>query len=275
MHRPLLAALLALLLTLGGCSAVLPADGPEEGTTPTSTAAPVPVGDGAPLPPGVTPSSVNASRLVAATTDGITGENVGFQFDEREARPEFSLGTVYVGPRVTVESVAVDRYTVRIERVSERGGGLSVETFENATYATPDQVYRYDGENLTVRPLEPEAVGRPSALVAGCVRTYLDVEEVRVTRVGEGAVRIEGEGTRAVNGTDYSVSAVVGENGVVRSFEAIYTHDGRVQFATFTLERGGAFSPPEWYDPAAVTATPTDRAESATPDSTNTTATPA
>lgn len=258
MHRALLVVLLGCLVALAGCGAILPGGGSPSDPRTTSTATPAPVPDvgATSLPPGVRPDGVNATVLARTTARSVRGETVRFQFDEREARPEFSLGTVYVGPRVTVESVAPRRYTVRVEEVNERGGGLSVETFENATYATPERVYRYDGANLTtVR--DERARGRPARLVAGYVGTYLDVETVQVRRLGDGRVSIEGEGGPSVNGTDYSVRAVVGPDGVVQSFEGIYTRDGRVQFATFSLTEGGVFTPPEWFDESRVTGTST------------------
>ncbi|MFC7227657.1 hypothetical protein N0B31_09610 [Salinirubellus salinus] len=262
---------LFVLLALAGCGAVLPGGGPSAATTPTATPAPVPVDDGETrtLPPGVGPERVDAARLAEVTARSVRGETIRFQFDQREARPEFSLGTVYVGPRLTVEAVAADRYTVRVEEVNERGGGLSIETFENATYVTPDGTYRYDGENVTVAGAE-DAYGRPSRLAATYVETYLDVETVEVRRLGNGSVVVEGEGGQAVNGTDYSVRAVVGPDGVVRSFEGIYTRDGRVQFATFSLSPRDAFQPPEWYRAATVTASPTATAATAVPATTAT-----
>lgn len=247
---------LALLLALAGCGAVLPGGGSSGATTPTASPAPVPVGDGESLPAGVGPERVNASILAERTARHVRGETVRFQFDEREARPEFSLGTVYVGPRVTVRAVAADRYSVRVEEVNERGGGLSVETFGNATYVTSARVYRYDGENVTARGDGEAAYGRPARLASEYVATYLDVQDAQVRRLGDGSVVVEGEGGRRVNGTDYSVRAVVGPDGVVRSFEGIYTRDGRVQFATFSLTETDAFTPPEWLDGANVS-TPT------------------
>jgi hypothetical protein len=275
MRRSSLVAVV-LLLALAGCSAVLPGGGADTGTTPTATPAPIPVGDGASLPPGVDPERLNATVLARTTARQVEGETVRFEFDEREARPEFSLGTVYVGPRVTVESVATDRYSVRVEQVSERGGGLMVATFQNATYVTPDGAFRYDGANLTAVAADGRE-GRPSRLVARYVDTFLDVERASVRQLPNGSVLVEGEGGRTVNGTDYSVSALVGSDGVVRRFEAIYTRDEQVQFATFTLEERDVFRPPEWYDPANVThtptAVPTERTESAT-GAPNATATP-
>jgi hypothetical protein len=254
---------LALLLALAGCGTVLPGGGSSGATTPTASPAPVPVGDGESLPPGVGPDAVDASVLAEATARHVRDETVRFQFDEREARPEFSLGTVYVGPRVTVRAVAADQYSVRVEEVNERGGGLSVETFGNATYVTPEWVYRYDGENVTASGDSEAAYGRPSRLASEYVATYLDVADVQVRRVGDGTVVVEGEGGRRVNGTDYSVRAVVGPDGVVRSFEGIYTRDGRVQFATFSLTETDAFTPPEWLDGANVS-TPTRTATATT-----------
>jgi hypothetical protein len=261
---------LALLLALAGCGGVLPGGGgPSATTTPTATPAPVPVDDGGSLPPGVGPERVDASLLAQTTARRVRGETVRFQLDRRVARPEFSLGTVYAGPRVTVEAVAADRYTVRVEEVSERGGGLSVERLENATYVTPDGTYRFDGANVTVGT-DDDAYGRPSRLAATYVETYLDVETAQVRRLENGSVVVEGEGGQAVNGTDYSVRAVVGPDGVVRSFEGIYTREGRVQFATFSLSPAGVFQPPEWYRAANVTVSPTPTATTAAPATTAT-----
>jgi len=241
-------AALALLVSLVGCGAILPGGGGAGGPgTPTATAAPVPVGSGADLPPGVSADAVDVARL-ADTTAGVLAEGpVRFRLDQREARPEFSLGTVYVGPRVTVVAAGPERYLVRAEEVNERGGGLTVETFENATYITGDGTYRYDGENLTRAGAEG-TVGRPERLLRGYLATYLDVRKVRVSSTGDGSVLVEGEGGRSVDGTDYSVRAVVDEDGLVRSFEAIYTRENRVQFASYSLSPGEPLSPPEWYE---------------------------
>ena len=272
MHRAGHALVLATLLVLAGCGAVLPGGGGPDDTDSTATVTPVavPTSEAPSLPPGVREDGVNATLLAETTARSVRGETVRLQFDEREARPEFSLGTVYVGPRVLVRSLAPDRYSVRVTEVNERGGGLSVETFGNATYVTPERSYRYDGENVTWGP-SAGAFGRPSRLTAGYVGTYLDVASVGIRRLGNGSVLVEGEGGRSVNGTDYSVRAVVGPDGVVRSFEGIYTRDGRVQFVTFSLSETDAFTPPEWFQDADVTASPTptdgagERTATATP----------
>jgi hypothetical protein len=221
-------------------------------STGTVTPAPIPDDTALPLPAGVQSDNVKVSILAAETAQTVENQNVRVQFDGREARPEFSLGTVYVGHRVRVDASTQDRYSVRVEKVNERGGGLSISTLENSTYVTPEGIYLYDGANVTMMA-ERASPDRPAALAARYVRTYLDVEQITVSLQENGTVVLEGQGTRSVNGTDYSVRATLTEDGVVRRFEAIYTRDGRVQFAAFSLEPRGVFSVPDWYEGANAT----------------------
>lgn len=221
---------------------------PSATQTQTVTPAPVPsesasvVGTNPRLPPG-TRDGLDVRTLAANTARAVPGGS--WRLDRLEARPEFSLGTTYVGPRLTANVSGPERYTLRRSVVNARGGGLSLETFENATYVTPEGVYQYDGNVTVTREVDPVDENRPARLAAGYVRRYLDVERANVTRTRDGAV-VEGVGTRTVTGTEYAVRAVVTGEGVVVRFTAVYARDGVVRIVSFGLERDSTFTPPAW-----------------------------
>jgi hypothetical protein len=245
------AVLLVLTAGCGGTPGAGTGSGPEDspgvGATvtpaPVPTATPAPTATPTPLPPGVGPDVVDADRL-ATTTAGLDGE-YAFTFDRLESRPEFSLGTVYVGPRLRAE-VGASGYTLSRLVHNARGGGLELSTFRNATYVGPDRVVEYDGNRTRTRERRAADTGVPAALLVGYVRTYLAVGNVTVERLGDGSVRLLGDAPTRVDAADYSVRARVSPAGVVRSFSAVYSRGDRVRFAELRLDRESSFAVPAW-----------------------------
>ncbi|MFC7177552.1 hypothetical protein [Halosegnis marinus] len=161
MYRRLL---VAVLVVLAGCGAAVPGGG-EQTPSETATAAPVPTTTPAPTPdpvvypPGLADDGVNATALAAATRASLSGTEFALQYDRREARPEPSLGAVYVGPRVQVRAGAPDRYVVNRSLVTERGGGLSIETFRNATYVNGSRATTLTRNGTETSAAGPDAEG--------------------------------------------------------------------------------------------------------------------
>lgn len=230
------ALVLALVVVLAGCSGLagLSGDGPAA-TDTVATPAPVPTDEPVAYPPGVSASGVNATALGAAHERALRGASYRWQFDAREARPEFSLGTVYVGPRVTVEASGPRRYAVVRSEVTERGGGLAVETWERTRFASGDRVRFRDANGSWSRGLARNDTALGSRLAGDYVARFLAVENASVELLDNGTAVVHGDTALAVDGGSYTVTARVGPAGVVRQFRATYVREERVQFASYSV----------------------------------------
>lgn len=229
--------LVLVLVVLAGCSGFggLSAEDDSPRETAVATPAPVPTDRPATYPPGVNQSGVNATALAAAHERALRGASYHWQFDRREARPEPGLGTIYVGPRITVETSHPRRYAMVRTQVTERGGGLAVEERRSARFAFGERVL-VRGENSTrSRNFTANDTALGARLAGRYVARYLAVENASVRVFDNGTTLVAGEGSLAVDGRDYSVTAYVGPEGVVRRFEATNSRDDRVQFASYEV----------------------------------------
>ncbi|WP_255149964.1 hypothetical protein [Halorarius halobius] len=249
------ALLVVAALLLAGCGGVT---GPDAVSSPrpSVTPAPVPTEDPTQYPPGLRERSVNATALSAAHERALRGSSYRYQFDRRIGRPEPGLGAVYVGPRVTVEATGPRRYSVVRQRLTERGGGLSVTTFQRARYADSDRVLFRTGNGTSRRPFRPNDTAYGARLAGDVVGQYLAVGTASVRAFDNGSALVRGNGSRAVEGVDYRVTAMVSSTGVVRRFDALYVRNGRVNFATYRLGSPPAsVTPPPWANGSTETAT--------------------
>lgn len=237
----------ALLVVLAGCGAAGPGATSTEGGTVTPVPVPTdPTPEPELYPPGVTPDGIDASTLAATTERSLNGTAFSFRLDRRQARPERSLGTLYVGPRLEVDAAADDRYLLNRTTVSERGGGFMIETFRGATYVRGERATVKGGEDVTVRPVEPDEQTPPATRAARLVRRYLAVENATVERSENGTAVVRGYGTPLPNVSQYSVTAVVANDGTVTRFDAVFVRNEHVWFVRFRLDRDASFEPPEW-----------------------------
>lgn len=230
------ALVLAAVVVLAGCSGLagLSDDGPAV-TDTVATPAPVPTDKPVAYPPGLSASGVNATAVGAAHERALRGASYRWQFDAREARPEFSLGTVYVGPRVTVEASDPRRYAVVRTEVTERGGGLSVETWERTRFAAGGRVLVRDEAGNRSRNVTRNDTGLGSRLAGDYVARFLAVENASVQLFENGTALVRGDTALEVDGDSYTVTAYVGPSGVVRRFQATYVQEERVQFASYAV----------------------------------------
>lgn len=224
---------------------------PDASPTATGTVTPVPVpsdpsSDAGPYPPGLAPGEVDAAALASATERSLNGTGFSFRLDRRQARPERSFGTVYVGDRLRVHAATDGRYLLNRSNVSERGGVVAVERFRNATYVDGDRAAVKDGDGVVLCDVEKEERTAPAARAAALVRRYLAVENATVERSSNGTAVVRGSGTSLPNASQYAVTAVVAADGTVTRFEAVFVRDDRVQFVRFRLDRNATFEPPEW-----------------------------
>lgn len=231
---------LVVAVVLAGCSGF---GGPAaEDAAPRATAvttpAPVPTDRPAAYPPGVSESGVNATALAAAHERALRGSSYRWQLDRQEARPEPGLGTVYVGPRITATVNDPRRYAVVRAQVTSRGGGLTVETRRSTRVAFGDRVFVRDGNSTRTRNLTANDTGQGARLAGRYVARYLAVENASVVVFENGTALVDGEGSLAVEGREYSVTAYVGPDGVVRRFEATYAREDRARFASYEVSRG-------------------------------------
>lgn len=238
------ALLVAVLVLLAGCGSAVPGD--DATPSETTTAAPVPTEEPVTYPPGLANGTLDADALAAATRGELAGTAYSLRFDRREARPEPSLGAVYVGPRVDASVAGPSRYVLNYTLVSERGGGIGIETLRNATSVDGDTATVLTRNGTTTRPAGANATGYPSRLADEVVERYLTVENATVTRFENGSAVVRGNGTTIRNASDYSVTAVVAPDGVVRRLDAIFVRDDRVQFVRFRSDRNATFEPPRW-----------------------------
>lgn len=222
---------------------------PAETETETVTPVPVPsdsTPDSARYPSGLAPDEVDAAALAAATERSLNGTTFSFQLDRRQARPERSFGTVYVGTRLRVRAAADGRYLRNRSNVSERGGVIAVERFRNATYVDGDRAAMKDGDGVVIRSVTDDERSIPAARAAGLVSRYLTVENATVERLDNGTAVVRGSGTSLPNASQYGVTAFVAADGTVIRFEAVFVRDNRVQFVRFRLDRNATFKPPDW-----------------------------
>lgn len=227
---------LVVMVILAGCSGFAGVSGNDPAVTDSvATPAPVPTDQPVAYPPGLSESRVNATALGAAHERALRDASYRWQFDAREARPEFSLGTVYVGPRVTVEASGPRRYAVVRSQVTERGGGLAVETWERTRFVTGSRVLVRDGEENRSRPVSENDTALGSRLAGDYVARFLAVENVSVQLFDNGTALVRGDTATVVEGTSYTVTAYVSPSGVVRQFQATYARDERVQFASYSV----------------------------------------
>jgi hypothetical protein len=250
-HRTLL---VAALLVLAGCGGTTTGLGGDTGT-PTRTATPAPVPTTADAyPPGLAADRVDAAALANATGRALRGRSYTFRYDRLEARPEFSLGAVYVGPGIRAVVDTPTHYRLENLQVTARGGGIAIETPGRARYVTGDRVVTRTGNGTVARDLRPSDRGVPTRTVTTVVGRYLAVENATVTTQPNGSVLIEGTGAgpRLANASEYSVEALVSAEGVPLRLDAVFARDGRVRFVHFTLTRGASLETPEWARNATV-----------------------
>lgn len=243
MSRQLLVALLVVLAGCGGATTGL--DGETDTPSETATAAPVPTTTEA-YPPGLVADGVDAATLANATARGLRGRSYRFQWDRLEARPEFSLGTVYVGPGTRAVVDTPTHYRLEYLQVTARGGGLSIETPDRERYVTDDRVITQTENGTVARGRHPSDEGVPTRTVTRVVRRYLNVENVTVTTQPNGSATIRGSGSPMANVSAYSVEALVSAEGVLLYLDAVFARDGQVQFVRFTLTRGATLEAPAW-----------------------------
>lgn len=222
---------------LAGCSGLGGLGTGDGGSTSTAVAtpAPVPTDQSVAYPPGVSEAGVNATALAAAHERQLRGASYAWEFDAREVRPEPGLGSVYVGPSVVVETASPRRYVIVRRQITERGGGLVVETDRRVRFASGERVLTTDGNGTRSRNVTDDDAALGARLAGRLVAQHLAVENASVRLFTNGTARIEGRGTLAVEGTNYELTAYVDEVGVVRRFDAAYVRDDRVQFARYEL----------------------------------------
>jgi hypothetical protein len=243
MYRPLL---VAALLVLAGCGGATTGLGSETGT-PTRTATPAPVPTTTETyPPGLSGAGVDAGTLANATSRELRGRSFTFRYDRLEARPEFSLGTVYVGPSVRAVVETPTHYRMETLQVTARGGGLSIETPGRERYVTANRVFTRAGNETVARDRRPSDRGVPTRTVTGVVGRYLTVENATVTTQPNGSAIVDGTGSPLANVSEYSVEALVSSEGVLLRLDAVFARGGEVQFVRFTLTRGASLEAPEW-----------------------------
>ena len=237
----------ALLVVLAGCGAAVPDATSTEGETVTPVPVPTdPTPESDLYPPGTTQDGVDATALAAATERSLNDTEFAFRLDRRQAFPERSLGTLYVGPRLQVDAASNDRYLLNRSSVSERGGGFVIETFQNATYVRGERATVRANGTVSVRAVKPRERTEPAARVGEIIRRYLAVENATVERSANGTAFVRGSGAPFSNVSQYAVTAVVAADGTVTRFDAVFVRDERVQFIRFRLDRNATFEPPGW-----------------------------
>ena len=264
MYRALLVAVLAVLAGCGGAPAG------EQTRTETVTAAPVPtespdayspgVGTrtatdtpGA-LPPGVSAEGVDPQAVAAAMRTALRGTAYEWTLDELEAREASALRATYAGPRVHAEVAGPARYVLDYSTVIEPGDGGERTTPASARYVDGSRILNHDGTAVTVRPVSSAHLGYPSRVAAN-VAGYLAAERVAVTSFRNGSAYVRGEGSNRPGRSAYSVAALVGPEGTIRTLDASFTRDGRERTVRFRLDRGIRFDPPAWSRGTNVTVT--------------------
>lgn len=241
MYRSLLVAGLLVLAGCGGTGLG------GETATPTGTATPAPVPTTTETyPPGLSGTSVDAAALANATGRELSRRSFAFRYDRLEARPEFSLGTVYVGPGIRAVVDTPTHYRVENLQVTARGGGIAIETPGRERYVTGDRVFTRTENGTVTRGIHPSDRGVPTRTVTGVVGSYLAVENATVTTQPNGSAVVEGTGSALANVSEYSVEALVSAEGVLLRLDAVFARDGRVRFVRFTLTRGADLETPAW-----------------------------
>jgi hypothetical protein len=232
------------LLAVAGCGGPLAGDSPD---TPPQTATPAPVPTGAEAyPPGVSSDDVNATRLAAATVRSLNGSTYALTADRLRGVPDQSLTTTFVGPRTRVRAASPRRYVRRNVTLTTRDAALTLERFENASYATGDRLLRYDGNDTRARPLTQRDAGVGARLAGTLVARYLTAASVRVEQQPNGSVRVTGRSIARDEWRDYSLQALVAPDGTVIRFNAVFATDDEVRLVRFRLDRSATFEPPPW-----------------------------
>ena len=232
------------LLVVAGCGGPLAGDSPD---TPPQTATPAPVPTSAEAyPPGVSSDDVNATRLAATTARSLNGSTYALTADRLRGVPDQSLTTTFVGPRTRVRVASPRRYVRRNVTLTTRDAALTLERFENASYATGDRLLRYDGNDTRARPLTQRDAGVGARLAGTLVARYLTAASVRVEQQPNGSVRVTGRGIARDEWRNYSLQALVALDGTVIRFDAVFATDDAVRLVRFRLDRSATFEPPTW-----------------------------
>lgn len=273
---------LACCLLLAGCGGFTPAEPvPTETVTPAPVPSPSPTSEPG-LAPGVTASGVAApGELLAAHRTRLEGTSFR---TNRTVERTFPNGTVASRVRTHARFGDDGEYhvvrTIDGTRRERAGIGLRVEQ-----YATAERGFRRRvlGDGNVTYSTVPPARGEPpqaTALLPGPTagrEVLLALSAVnasvvdRVTVDGERRYRLAGEGRRSREAlqsltgqsdvssmTNLSVSAVVTESGLVRSYRVSYTD--RREGVAFRVVRAGhvdgvgstVVPRPEWYATALV-----------------------
>jgi len=153
-----------------------------------------------------------------------------------------STTTDYVGSRFHAEVAGSLRYTLDQRLLAADSDN---DTLLSATYVNGSRVLVYDGENITARPVASAHQGYPSR-VAATIAEYLSAKRVDTTTHENGSVLVEGVGSNRPGVSNYTVTALIGPDGIIHRLNAEFTTDGRSATISFRLERNTAFESPVW-----------------------------
>jgi hypothetical protein len=243
--------LVCCLVVLAGCGGTAwPNTTAEADPTATVTPVPVPTADDR-YPPGV--SARGVAPEVIATTMRTELRNTAFTWtlEERGTFDANSTSTDYVGSRIHAEVAGPVRYSIDQRLLAADPGE---NTLLSATYVNGSRVLVYDGDSVTTRPVASAQQGYPSR-VAATFTEYLRAQRVYTTVLENGSVLVEGTGSSRLGYSNYTVTALIGSDGIIHRIDAGFTTDGRSATVRFRLERDTAFEPPAWVAMANGTVT--------------------
>lgn len=259
---------LVVLIVLAGCSAfgggqatptVTPADVPPEPTPENASQHSV--------APGISPGNLtDVDHLADRHVDAIANASYAWNETQREYRPGGD------GERVAVESrTHVERNETAFHRRTEYFGASPSRsgqyTYRLAEYGDGHVAYTMwlssrEGEPEFRRPDETALAPDHNLTVAESIRTYLDLEDVTVSRVDVGQRdHVLVSGTLEEHASygpveEYRARAIVREDGFVRRLTANFTVtvDDRpipVEYRFAYSDIGTAeVTPPDWLDEA-------------------------
>ncbi|MFB6173916.1 MAG: hypothetical protein ABEI39_04660 [Halobacteriales archaeon] len=254
-----------------GCGSLVGADDPGR-DRPTETLTPAPVPEVTPTPerwpvaPGVTGAGVaDLDTLVAAHTGAAA--NTSYVWRERRGTTADPNATIPLFDRSVAEVASPSRYYVWTseERVRLRSGLRHVANYSEFT-GDGVRTIRYrlvgqsDYEYQRRHPVSASSNTFVGGAVSAALRRYLAVERATVSRTrvdGDTHYLVVGRNwTRFAGGevTDYTVRALVSEDGFVRRLSATYTVQSvgqpRCVRYSFAYDRVGntTVDPPGWVD---------------------------